>query len=138
MDRSTTRVIAPDLAEIPRVTAAIDEAMRACAFSGDAILDLQLAVEEAIANTVIHGYRGQAGDVRITIKATHGAVEVRIEDCAPPFNPLLLPEPDLGSDLGERQIGGLGVYLIRQVVDEVVYRYDGGKNILTLVKRRSF
>lgn len=137
MDRAATLVIAPDLDEIPRVTAAIDEAMRASAFSDDAILDLQLAVEEAIANTVIHGYRGAAGEVTIAIHATQGAVEVRIEDRAPPFNPLLLPEPDLGADLDERQIGGLGVYLIRQVVDEVVYRYTGKKNILTLVKRRS-
>jgi serine/threonine-protein kinase RsbW len=137
MDCSTTIVIGADLNEVSRVAAAIDEAMRACAFSGEAILDLQLAVEEAIANTVIHGYRGAAGEVVIAIRATHDTVEVRIEDNAPPFDPLSLPEPDLGSDLDERRIGGLGVYLIRQVTDEVFYRYADGKNILTLVKRRA-
>jgi len=136
MDRLTTLVIEADINEVPGVTTAIEEAMRVFAFPEDAILDLQLAVEEAITNAIIHGYHGAVGEVEIIIHATRGVVEVRIEDCAPPFNPLLLPEPDLGSDLDKRQIGGVGVHLIRQVADEVTYRYTGGKNILTLVKRR--
>lgn len=137
MDCSTTLVISADPSEIPRATTAIDEAMRACAYADSLICDLQLAVEEAVANTIVHGYRGAPGDVVIVIHATDGAVEVRIEDSAPAFDPLSLPEPDLASNLEERRIGGLGIHLIRQVTDEVTYRYEGGKNILTLIKRRS-
>jgi len=114
----------------------LEQVMQACGFSCDAIQDLQLAVEEAVANTIVHGYRGGAGDVAITIHATEGAVEVRIEDRAPPFNPLSLPDPDRESGLDERRIGGLGIYLIRQVVDHVTYHFSGGKNVLTLVKRK--
>lgn len=136
MDRSISLVIPAELNEIRRVTAAIDEAMRASAFPDDLISDLQLAVEEAIANTVIHGYHGASGDVAITIYVTDDAVEARIEDRAPPFNPLIFPEPDPGADIDDRRIGGLGVYLIRQLVDEIVYQYAVGKNILVLVKRR--
>jgi anti-sigma regulatory factor (Ser/Thr protein kinase) len=64
-------------------------------------------------------------------------VEVQIEDAAPPFDPLSLPEPDLTVDLEERQVGGLGIFLIRQVMDEIVYRHENGKNILVLVKRKT-
>ena len=130
-------VIQAKLEEIPNVSIAIEETMRACAVPEEAILDLQLAVEEALANTILHGYRDTTGEVSIAILATQEAVQVRIEDHAPPFDPLSLPEPERGSDLARRRIGGLGVYLMRQVVDEVRYQYIEGKNVLTLTKRTS-
>jgi len=137
MNRSVALVISADLNEIGKVATALDEAMRASAFSEEIINELQLAVEEAIANTILHGYCDAPGDVAVGIHVTDGVVEVRIEDRATPFDPLTVPEPDRESDLDERGIGGLGIYLIRSLVDEVVYRYADGKNILTLVKRRA-
>jgi serine/threonine-protein kinase RsbW len=136
MDQSSPLVIRADLDEIPRVTAVLERIMGKRGFARDAILDLQLAVEEVVVNAIIHGYRGEAGEVAITIHATDRAVEVRIMDRAPPFNPLSLPEPDRESDITKRQIGGLGIYLVRHVVDDITYRYAGGKNILTVVKRK--
>ncbi|MDD1678821.1 MAG: ATP-binding protein [Methanomicrobiales archaeon] len=137
MTCSRTLTISGDIHEIPQISAALEETMRACGFSDDAILDMQLAVEEAVANTILHGYRGAVGEVTIAIHATLQSVQIRIEDHAPPFDPLSLPEPDRGSDLAERRIGGLGIYLMRQVADEVVYEYTGSKNVLTLVKRKA-
>jgi serine/threonine-protein kinase RsbW len=137
MDQRTTLVIPADVGEIPQVSAALKEAMRTCGFPADAILDLQLAVEEAVVNTVVHGYRGAPGEVAIAIHLTDGQIEVRIEDHAPPFNPLTLPDPDRECDLNERRVGGLGIFLIRQLIDEVGYQYTGGKNVLTLVKRKA-
>jgi len=135
MERIATLEIQADLHEIPRVNVELERVMRACVFPWDDILDLQLAVEEAIANIIVHGYKGKAGTVLITIHATDRDMEVRIEDQAPPFNPLSRPDPDRESGLTDRQIGGLGIYLIQQVVDSVQYQYAGGKNILTLVKK---
>jgi serine/threonine-protein kinase RsbW len=137
MNSSSTLVIPADLDRIQQVTTALEEAMRACAFSDEAIHELQLAVEEAIVNTVLHGYNGAIGDVAVAIHVTQGVAEVRIEDRAPPFNPLTFPEPDRGGDLEERTIGGLGIYLIRTMADEAVYQYADGKNILILKKRGS-
>jgi serine/threonine-protein kinase RsbW len=137
MDSATTLVIPADLGEIGEVTTALDRAMRACGFTDDAIHELQLAVEEAIANTIVHGYHGSLGDVAVAIRVTDESAEVQIEDRAPRFNPLTFPEPDRVSDLDERPIGGLGIYLIRSMADEVVYHYATGKNILLLIKRRS-
>jgi anti-sigma regulatory factor (Ser/Thr protein kinase) len=137
MDASVTLVISADLNEIEKVNTALEEAMRASAYSDDMIHELQLVVEEAIANTILHGYCDAPGDVAVGIRVTDGAVEVRIEDRATPFDPLTVPEPDRESNLDERGIGGLGIYLIRSLVDEAIYRYSDGKNILTLVKRRA-
>lgn len=137
MDCTTDLVIQADLNEIHRVSLAIDRTMGDCAFSKTAILDLQLAVEEAIVNTILHGYCGRTGELTIVIHATNENVEVRIEDHAPPFDPLSLPEPDRQSKINNRHIGGLGVFLMRNLVDEISHQYLEGKNILTFIKKKS-
>jgi serine/threonine-protein kinase RsbW len=136
-ERTVRLVIGADLAEIPRISAVMEEAMQEYKFSDDAILDLQLAVEEAVSNTILHGYRGASGEVEVEIQVTEKIAEVHITDHAPPFDPLSVPDPDRVSDLSERRTGGLGIYLMRQVVDEVRYEYVDGKNILTLVKEKT-
>jgi serine/threonine-protein kinase RsbW len=137
MEKLFALTIPADINEIPRVSAALEDAMRIHAFGDEDILDTQLAVEESITNIIVHGYRHKQGDIEITCQATHGITEVRIADQAPPFDPLSIPEPDISLDINKRQIGGLGIFLIRQVMDDISYRYDGGKNILTLIKRKS-
>ena len=126
-----------EISGIAVVSSALQELMNDHSFANEDILDTQLAVEEAITNVIVHGYRNQGGDVGVTCRATRGIVEVQIEDAAPPFDPLSLPEPDLTADIEERQVGGLGIFLIRQVMDEIVYRHENGKNILVLVKRKT-
>ncbi len=130
-------VIRSDLGEIPRVSAAIGERMMDLAFDPDEILDTQLAVEEAVTNIIVHGYPPDEGEIRIRFRAAPRHIEIRIEDSAPPFNPLALPDPDISGDVEERKIGGLGVFLIRQVMDGVAYRREDNKNVLVLEKRGS-
>jgi len=136
MDTTHTLTVRADIHEIPRVSGAIEETMRTAGFPDEAILDVQLAVEEAIANTIVHGFRGATGEVTVTIHVAEDMVTARVEDRAPPFDPLSLPEPNRESDLAERHIGGLGIYLMRRVVDEVTYQYVEGKNVLTLIKKK--
>jgi serine/threonine-protein kinase RsbW len=136
MEKSLSLTIDADIHAIPAVSTALDQAMRAHGFSDEEILDTQLAVEEAITNVIVHGYAGGPGTIVITCRTTRGLAEVQIEDTTLPFNPLSLPEPDITEELEERQIGGLGVFLIRQVMDEISYRYEAGKNILVLVKKK--
>lgn len=129
--------IGSDIAEIPRVSAVLEEAMQAHGFSAEEILDTQLAVEEAITNVIVHGYRKAGGKIVISLRFGTGGLHITITDSATPFDPLSLPAPDLEADVDERRIGGLGVYLIRQVMDETTYQFADGKNILTLTKKRS-
>ena len=137
MDQQFGMTIGSDIAEIPEVSAWLEEVMRGSGFSEEAILDTQLAVEEAVTNVIIHGYKEPGGEVVITCHVNSDRVEVEIADTAPRFDPLSMPEPDLDGSIEERRIGGLGVFLIRQVMDGVSYRYENGKNILVLIKNRT-
>lgn len=137
MERSFELTINADINEIPGVSAALERVMKVYSFSNEEILDTQLAVEEAVTNVIMHGYDGHAGEVRVMCQASHGIVEIQVEDNAPLFNPLSVPDPDFTADIQDRRIGGLGIFLIRRVMDDVVYRNDQGKNVLVLIKRKS-
>ena len=130
--------IASDTGAIPGVTAALEKLLKAHAFEEDEILDVQLAVEEAISNIILHGYRGGTGVITVCCKVTGEMAEVRIEDSAPPFDPLSMPEPDLAAGIDGRTVGGMGIPLIRRVMDGITYRYENGKNILVLVRWKAF
>jgi serine/threonine-protein kinase RsbW len=102
------------------------------------IYDLQLAVDEACANVVKHAYDGQAGEIEVKIEPVDDSVQVIIRDWGAAFDPQEVPTPDLTGSLEQRPLGGLGVYLMRQVMDEVDFRFDsenGNGNTLTMVKR---
>jgi anti-sigma regulatory factor (Ser/Thr protein kinase) len=130
-------VINADINEIPRVSVALETLMREHAFPEEDILDTQLAVEEAVTNVIMHGYGDAGGEITVLFRASRGIVEIQIEDRARPFNPLTLPEPDLTGDVDDRRIGGLGIFLIRRVMDEILYRYEDGKNVLVLIKKKT-
>jgi serine/threonine-protein kinase RsbW len=136
-ENQVSLTIGSDINEIPRVSSALEAVMGNHGFPEEDILDTQLAVEEAVTNIILHGYRDGGGEILIQCRASRGIVEIQLEDRAPPFNPLSLPEPDLDGDIEARQIGGLGIFLVRRVMDEILYRFEEGKNILVLIKRKS-
>jgi len=137
MDSSFELAIGSAIGEIPAVSARLEEAMGANGFSPDEILDTQLAVEEIITNIIIHGYRKPGNRIDLACRFVPGGIEIRVSDTAPRFDPLSIPEPELESGIEDRGIGGLGIFLVRQVMDTLTYRYAGGKNILTMVKKRA-
>lgn len=100
------------------------------------VFELNLALEEIFSNIIRHGYEGREDrEVTIAFHLAPEEITATVEDTGVPFNPLELPEPDLTAPLEERKVGGLGVYLVRQLMDEVVYRAEDGRNILRLTKR---
>jgi len=100
------------------------------------VSDVVLAVDEAVTNVIVHGYRGRPGTIQVEVDREATDVVVRLHDHAPPFDPTGAPPPDLARPLEERPPGGLGIYLMRQTMDEVAYRLtpEGG-NELILKKR---
>jgi len=136
MTASADLTIPAHLDEIPGVSFELEQCMRSSGFSDEQILDLQLAVEEAITNSIVHGYAGTPGSITIRCRAGPDEVSIEISDDAPAFNLLQAPEPDISADLIDRKIGGLGIFLIRKVTDSATYRYEKAKNILTLTKKR--
>ena len=100
------------------------------------IYDLQLAVDEACANVIEHAYDGCGGDIEITIEPTREGIQVAIHDWGGSFDPDTVPVPDVTAPLENRQLGGLGLFLMRQIMDEVRFEFDTTRgNTLTMVKR---
>lgn len=105
----------------------------------DALYDVILAVDEAVTNIIVHGYRGRAGTIKIAMQRKGDALVVRLGDLAAPFDPHSVPPPDLSLSLEERPIGGMGIYMMKKLVDRVIYcAAPQGGNELTLVKARVF
>jgi len=101
-----------------------------------ALYDLELAVDEACANIIEHGYEGVGGKIEIQIRALNGGVQVVIRDWGIPFDPDSIPEPDVSAPLEERPLGGVGLFLMRKVMSQVHFAFDPqGGNTLTMSKR---
>lgn len=99
---------------------------------------LELAVEEALVNVVNHAYAGQnhPGVVACRVIVEVDGLTVEIVDEGPPFNPLTQPEPDTTLELEQRQPGGLGIFMIQQLTDEVSYHREEDRNVLTIRMRK--
>ncbi|QYZ80476.1 ATP-binding protein [Methanofollis formosanus] len=127
--------VSADLSSLPGALASVTDALRALGLSPKAVQEMELAVDEAVTNIVLHGYAGTEGWIRLSCeRAGEGAAVVVIEDAAPPFDPTVAPSPDLEGDADERPIGGLGVHFIRTMTDEMTYEYRDGINVLKLRK----
>ena len=99
------------------------------------IAEVQLAVDEACANVIMYAYSGGKGTIKVNLEVTGGDLIVNIRDRGKTFDPTSVPPPDLEADLNQRKIGGLGIYLMRKVMDEVTYSFDAEEgNKLTMRK----
>lgn len=116
----------------------VGEIARAGGFGSKDVYDIQLAVDEAASNIIEHAYEGvKNGVLEISCGVKDGAMTIVMVDYGESFDASVIPVPNLKADLSERKIGGLGIFLMRKLMDEVYYesRRDRG-NILTMIKRR--
>ena len=106
---------------------------------GQAVLfDLRIAIEEVFTNIITHGLnRRQTDKISICLKLETESVQVEISDTGLAFDPLTVADPDLDISPADREPGGMGIYLVKQLMDEVSYRRLKGRNILTLRKNIS-
>jgi anti-sigma regulatory factor (Ser/Thr protein kinase) len=106
--------------------------------SDQALMHVALAVEEIFVNIASYAYAsGEAGIAAVRCEADAGAgrLTVVFEDSGAPYNPLERPDPDISLPLEERPVGGLGIFMTKRLMDAVDYRFEAGRNILTIVKR---
>jgi anti-sigma regulatory factor (Ser/Thr protein kinase) len=96
--------------------------------------NINLAVEEVFTNIANHAYQPASGSAVISI-AVGTEVVIRFEDTGKPYNPLEYPEPDFDMPLEEREIGGLGIFLVKKIMDKIDYERIDNKNVLTVTKK---
>ena len=116
----------------------VAEVAREGGFTEKEIYSLQLAADEAASNIIEHAYEGVTdASMDISCSMEGGAIVIVMRDHGTPFDPSKVKQPNLKADLSERQIGGLGVYLMRKIMDEVRYESNPRTgNLLTMIKRR--
>lgn len=112
----------------------IDQA-RVAGLDEHAVWEVQLATDEAATNVIQHSYKQKPGPITISTQVIANEFEITICDRGEPFNPESVPEPDLVSPLEERKTGGLGLFLMRKLMDRVEFRFDAGENVLVMAKQ---
>ena len=135
MESSTFTIKKAKLKHLEDIRRFVDSEMSALNVHPDVTYDILLSTTEAITNIILHGYNGEEGLIEIEVKHRDDSVAVYLRDEAPQFDPTQIPTPDLTLPLEDRPVGGMGIHLIRQFMDRIVYRESPqGGNELILVK----
>jgi len=114
----------------------ISDIARKLGFSGKRVKEIELATEEAIVNIINYAYPNHSGDIKVTCtQDSSKAFVIKIEDTGIAFDISSLKDPDISADISDREVGGLGVFLIRKLMDKVKCHRKNKKNILELVVR---
>lgn len=128
--------LANDVQQVPLLNVFVDEVCEAMGFDMTTTMQMNLAIEEAVVNVMNYAYPpGSKGDVHIDAMANDKRLKVIIRDNGVPFDPTAKAEADTTLSAEERPIGGLGIYLVRQLMDTINYERTDGFNVLTLRKK---
>jgi serine/threonine-protein kinase RsbW len=126
-----------DADDLPKVFAFMEDACRDAPVDPQLCFDLQLVVEEACCNVIEHAYEGTGGEFTVCFAAPGRDVIITLHDHGRPFKPSEIAPPDLTLPLEERPIGGLGLYIIYQLMDDVQFSFTDDGNTLVMVKRNA-
>jgi len=121
---------------LSKVMSFVDENLEAVGCSMKSQMQIDIAVEEIFVNICKYAYHPDKGRAVVRVEVSDDPVQVKITfiDHGKPYDPLLKDDPDVTLSADERQIGGLGIFMVKQTMDAVEYQYKDGSNILTLVK----
>ncbi len=128
--------VAAEAAHLPQLTTFLRQFWSSASLPARGCVAFELALEEIFLNVVMHGTAtGAIPQVQISLARTPEAVTMTVEDDGPGFDPLTLPPPELTAGVEERPVGGLGVFLVRKMMDAVSYARIAGRNQLRMAKR---
>ena len=129
-------VLPNDTQEVPRLAAFVDEVCEELGFNATDTMQMNLALEEAVVNVMEYAYPvGKSGQVLVEADMLPDQVVFTVTDSGIPFDPTAQAEPDIALSVEDRSIGGLGIHLVRHIMDEIKYERKDDKNILTLIKK---
>ncbi len=123
------------LLELDRIADAVEAFGEAHRLSPKLRYQIRLVLDELLTNTITYGYGAEGGHViEVAMTQEGGTLRFMLEDDARPFDPLSAKAPDTASPADDRRIGGLGIHLVRTIMDRVAYERVGEKNRLILEK----
>lgn len=123
------------LPEIERLSGEIEAFGEAHDFPMKTIFEINVSLDELLTNIISYGYEDSAEHtIEVTLRLDGSQLEIIICDDGTPFNPLQVPPPDLTASLEDKPIGGLGLHLVRKMMNNVHYQHKNGKNCLHLIK----
>ncbi len=122
---------------IEKVTAFVNEQLEALDCPMKAQMQIDIAIDELFGNIAHYAYNPETGDATVRVEAVNDPLSVVITfiDGGVPYDPLKAEAPDTALSAEERKIGGLGIFMVRKTMDDISYRYEEGKNILTIRKQ---
>ena len=127
--------IAAKRESMEKVMEFVDAQLEAHDCSMKAQTQLDIAVDELFTNIASYAYGAEPGEAVIEMEFPDGFAEITFRDWGTPYNPLERPDPDVTLSAEERQIGGLGIYMVKKSMDSVSYRYEDGQNVLTIRRK---
>lgn len=123
--------LVPDPERLADVTGAIEELGARERWSPNFLFRMNLVLEEMTLNVMTHGRAGGARELEVVVVCDADSVSIEIVDDGPRFDPLSeAPQPDTDAPIDKRPVGGLGVHLVREMMDQIDYRYEDGRNHL--------
>jgi serine/threonine-protein kinase RsbW len=122
------------LDNLPKLMDSVSHCLRGHGFESEKVIEVEIALEEALVNIINYAYRDRSGDVKVSCSVDdESRFIIEIEDTGQPFDVLSANQPDLSDNISERKVGGLGIHLIRNLMSEVQYLRKDDKNILQLI-----
>ncbi len=124
--------------ELGHIIAAVESMAERQNWSPELVFRVQLAIEEVVLNVMDYGYDEGAHEFELILTSEADTLTIEVVDDGRPFDPLNdVPTPDLEATVEERKVGGLGIHLVRTMMDQVNYRREQGRNHLTLIARKA-
>jgi len=131
-----TVVIRNHLSELDRVDTTVEHFGERTGLPAEILSRLRIVCDEVLSNVIAHAFPDDGEhDVEVRLEMVGRRLVVRVSDDGIPFDPLTVAPPDLNAPLAQRQIGGLGIHLVRSLFDEVTYERRADRNVLTLASK---
>ncbi len=133
--RESAKTVEARIEKLGEVQAFVDKLLECAACPIKTQMQIDLAIEEIFVNIAQYAYAPETGEAEIAASVRPGEVTLRFTDGGVPYDPLARLDPDVTLPADEREIGGLGIYMTKKVMDELHYERRDGKNILTMKKK---
>ena len=135
MKQSYVLEIENDISELHRIQAQLEQLAEDWDIPAKPLFQINLALEELVTNIINYGYDDNRHTIMLSFILHDDVVNIQIQDTGKDFNPLMLPEPDTSAPAEAREIGGLGIHIVKTLMDTITYERKNDTNNITLQKK---